>query len=110
MKLSPKNLRTFSQITAQVFTLGIEIPVGPADSFALYLIALYMSRDDEARSSFEIQLEKYGDFVPEVWRLWYDQVMRDNNQDLEASSLDVDQLLRRLKDGDFGQGPGSKSQ
>lgn len=109
MNLSPKNLEVFALLTAEIFTLGVGMPIGRADSFALYMIALYLSRDDEAKIAFENRLEDFGDFVPEVWHCWYEHVMRDNSKGLEASTLDVDQLLRRLRDGDYGQSLGGKS-
>lgn len=96
MNLSPKNLGVFSQVTATIFLQGSMMPVGRADSLVLYLIALYMSRDDEARVMFETELDRYGDYVSEVWHQWYSQVVRDNEAGLMASRVDINELLRRV--------------
>lgn len=109
LNLSPANLEIFALLTAKILTLGARMPIGMTDSFILYMIALYLSRDSEAKIAFENRLEDFGDFVPEVWRRLYAHVMHDNSQGLEASTLDVEQLLRRLRDGDYGQSLGGKS-
>lgn len=106
VNLSPRNLKTFVQVVAAIFLRGRHVRVGKADSFALYLIALYLSKDEEAKALFEDQLRCISEFAFTVWIQWYDHVVKDNQTgvDESQSELDVQQLLRRLAGENFGKG------
>ena len=95
--LHPAALQAMVMGVGLTIVEGLRMPIGRADSFAVMMVALYMSSDPQAKALFEERLEEYGDFVMEVWHKWYKHTVDENLAGVQASQLDVHGLLRRME-------------
>lgn len=71
--------------------------ITPTESNHLIMVALYLSRDAEARELFLEGLQDYGNFVCHMWEHAYDEVMKCNREGSERATGHVEQILERMR-------------
>lgn len=97
--LAPMYARYMSSMIGSTISKSAFIQMDGEDQQRMFLVALYLSRDKQARKRVLEMLSEYGHWVVDNWHRYYLAVVETNEAGANSADLDVNKFLARLKPG-----------
>lgn len=72
------------------------------DNNVVLLAALSLKDDKEARAAVRERLQDRGNAVLRAWDDFFEAVMVYNDEGVKAATVDVNDIIRRIQNADFG--------